>query len=65
MSIICTAILMVGFTYPLTDHDKRAIKQAPKTCAKLYPDAPCLKKLIKKEDGVYNAICGEAKSNTK
>jgi hypothetical protein len=48
----------VGFEEPLTERDEGAIKQAKKRCAEIYPDAPCLKKLQRMEDGVYRAICG-------
>lgn len=62
IALICAATILVGFEQPLTDRDKAAIKQAPKTCAAQYPEAPCCVELIRKEDGIYNALCGAEKS---
>lgn len=38
--------------------DKAALTRASAQCKVYYPEAPCLKKFIKKEPGTYRAICG-------
>ena len=45
--------------YPWNQHDIDTKERAVKTCKKDYND--CLKKFIKKEPRVYNAICGGKK----
>lgn len=57
--LTCLLPVLIGFTYPLNKDDKAALKTTTKNCSKYYPEAPCLKKLVKKEELVYHAICGE------
>jgi hypothetical protein len=46
--------------------DLRNKAVAEKRCPVKYADAPCLKKFIKVEPGMYRAICGEGvKSNAR
>lgn len=59
--ITCIATVLIGFTNPLTANDLKVIKSAQFGCARIYKDAPCLKTLIKKKDGAFNAICGGPK----
>jgi len=61
MSLICTATILFGIRLPLNIDDRNALKTATQNCSKYYPEAPCLKKFIKKEELVYWAICGEKK----
>ncbi len=58
---ICAATIIVNMTAVWTPNDAEELKIATKRCATIYPEAPCLKKLVKKEDHNYWAICGEAK----
>jgi hypothetical protein len=56
--LTCLATVLIGFSTPMTDLDKQTLKTATKGCQRIYLDAPCLAKLIKKEEAVYSAICG-------
>ena len=56
----CVATIMINLSgYPWNQHDIDTKERAVKTCKKDYND--CLKKFIKKEPRVYNAICGGKK----
>ena len=59
MNLVCAAVILIGFQSPLNTDDLNALKAATKRCAEIYPEAPCLKKFIKKEERVFWAICGE------
>lgn len=56
--LICLTTVLIGFPTPMTALDKETLKNAIKGCQRIYEDAPCLTKLIKKEEAVYSAICG-------
>jgi hypothetical protein len=63
-----TTLLLLALSCPVTKidnrthfwnkQDKAALKRAHKGCRLYYPKDPCLKVFIKKESGLYNAICG-------
>ena len=61
MNLICAAVILVGFSKPYTERDEGVFKRAPVGCAQIYPQFPCVKKIIRKEDGVYNILCGKEK----
>lgn len=67
MLICMTTIIINLTTFPLNNTDFKAIKRSQFVCSsdKRYNDQPCLKKFVKKEKRVYNAICGvkEKRSN--
>lgn len=55
---ICAVTILINLSgVDWTDQDMRSKRTAQKTCKKTYKS--CLKKFIKKEPRVYNAICGE------
>ncbi len=56
--LVCAATIFIGFGSSMTKEDVSVYKTASQNCSKYYPDAPCLKKLIKKEEQVYHAVCG-------
>lgn len=56
---ICIAVVIVNLTGIWNKQDQQTLDRAQTRCAQLYPEAPCLKKLIKKDESTYNAICGE------
>ena len=58
MTLICVATILVGFSEPMSKDDTNALKTATNNCSKYFPEAPCLKKFIKREELVYWAICG-------
>lgn len=39
--------------------DTQTLARANVRCAEFYPDAPCVKKFIKKDNQTYNVICGK------
>lgn len=57
--LICLAATLIGFQKPLTDFDKAVIKTATKRCGELYPESPCLSKLIKTGPNSFQVLCGE------
>jgi hypothetical protein len=57
-TLVCKTKL-VNFKNKLTLEDKRALNSAKERCKFYYPDAPCLKKFIKKGNQIYHAICGK------
>jgi hypothetical protein len=60
--LTCAITILVGFpSSGLNKDDRAALKTATKRCTEIYPEAPCLKKFIKREVRVYWAICGEGK----
>lgn len=59
MNLICAVTILVGFKVTLDKNDRDALSAATQNCSKYYPEAPCLKKFIKREELVYWAICGE------
>lgn len=61
MILACAVTILVGFDKIITLQEWKTINHAKETCKIYYPEAPCLKKFIKKEDLVYNAICGRSK----
>lgn len=57
--LMCFSAVIVNMAGGWTDLDRQNYEQAKIRCESLYgTSAPCLVRFIKKEDGVYNAICG-------
>jgi len=61
VNLICIATILVNISLVNKD-DVNALTAATKRCSEIYPEAPCLKKFIKREERVYWAICGESKN---
>lgn len=57
VELVCKTKL-VGFKNELTVQDKQALESAKLRCQVHFPEAPCLKKFMKKRHQVYHAICG-------
>lgn len=58
MLAICAATLMINLSSePWNSLDMKSKKRASYVCKKQYKS--CLKKFVKKEKRVYNAICGD------
>ncbi len=53
-------VLTVSSYFGSDARDFKSLKRSEKTCRTdmRYSDTPCLIKFIKREDGVYWAICG-------
>lgn len=55
----CVIVLVINLTsLPFNQEDTKHLKLAVQRCHRLYNDAPCLKKFIKKGEREYQAICG-------
>lgn len=60
----CLATLIINTTpYPWNTHDEYTMNSSKKVCIEKYPEAPCLKKFIKKGERNYWAICGASNEN--
>lgn len=57
MFTICAAAVIINLTPIWNDLDDKVLKRAHFVCQTRYK--LCLKKLIKKEALLYNAICGK------
>jgi len=58
---LCLAAVLINISgFDWDKHDKKIFKRAEYVCAndKRYEDTPCVRKFIKKEERVYNVICG-------
>ena len=54
----CPATIIENRTDTWVEYDQNSMLRAKKRCVVHYPDAPCLKTFIKKEELNYYAICG-------
>ncbi len=59
MFTMCAAAVIINLTPVWTVEDGKVLKRATFVCETRYKS--CLKKLIKKEESLFNAICGESK----
>lgn len=59
LALICPTTIIENNTSTWTNTDKQSLSSAKKRCKVYYPDSPCLKKFIKKEESVYWAICSQ------
>jgi len=60
ISLLCPAIIIVNLTTESWKSiDQKNLDVAKYRCSQIFPDAPCVKKFIKKEPLVYNVICSE------
>jgi len=56
--IMCPTPNIENHTTEWTAVDKATLEKAIKRCGEIFPDAPCVKRFIKKEDQIYNVVCG-------
>jgi hypothetical protein len=54
----CPPTKIVNHTSEWNDVDQKSLKSASERCVIKYPDSPCLKTFVKREEQVYWAICG-------
>lgn len=47
---------------PWNKHDAKIIKQYTYRCGEIFPGAPCVSMVVKKEERVYWIICGPEKA---
>jgi hypothetical protein len=58
LALVCAATVIVNHTDVWDEQDKAVLKQASTRCGEIFPDAPCLKKIVKLEDNSYQIYCG-------
>lgn len=56
--VLCVAVQITNLTDSWTEVDALNLAVAERRCEELYPQSPCLKTFIKKEERVYHAVCG-------
>ena len=62
--IKCSNPQIINLTNEWNELDQSTFYRATKRCSELFQDAPCLRKFIKKEELVYNVVCGNANTST-
>lgn len=62
--LYCQKVQITNLTKTWNKNDQESLELATRRCPEIYPEAPCLKYFIKKEDMLYNAICGELSEAT-
>ena len=58
-SVQCPETVVENRTDEWNLQDMQTLARAKQRCVEIYPDSPCLKKFIKKDNTTYNAICGK------
>lgn len=58
VAIVCPPTDIVNLTQQWNPIDVKSLQSATKRCNNIYLRSPCLAKFIKKEENVYNAMCG-------
>ena len=57
-ALTCPKTIVINKAIIWDQSDTQMLDTAKKRCGEIYPDAPCLKKFIKKDEDSYWAICG-------
>lgn len=57
-ALSCPPTKVINDTATWNAQDQQTLTRAQKRCEHYFPDAPCLKKLRKKSNNNYQAICG-------
>jgi hypothetical protein len=58
---MCISPKIINYTTTWTNDDKANLIVASRRCGEIFPDAECLHIFIKKEERIYNIICGSRK----
>ena len=58
LALNCPNPKVINKTKTWVKLDEQTFNRAKKRCGEIYPEAPCLKTFIKKEERAYQAICG-------
>lgn len=56
--IVCQTPILVNHSKIWVHRDSEIIAHASKRCGEIFPDAPCLKRLVKVKEQAYNIYCG-------
>ena len=59
VALSCPNTKVINETKAWNYQDALTLGKAVNRCKEIYPEAPCLKKFIKKGDNRYWAICGK------
>ena len=54
----CPTTKIVNHTDVWSEYDKSVLNTAKVRCNEIYPGSPCVKVFIKKEEQLYNVVCG-------
>lgn len=55
----CEKTIIDNQTKEWNNQDQVILERALKRCKELFPDAPCLKRFIKRDSTTYRAVCGQ------
>lgn len=58
LAMTCPETIIDNRTNEWTPYDMQTLAHAKVRCGEIYPDSPCVKKFIKKDESTYNVICG-------
>lgn len=58
VALICVYTVIVNHTDTWTARDQQVMEEAQKRCGELFPDAPCLTKIVKRAEQSYRLHCG-------
>lgn len=58
MGTTCPATRIENRTDTWNKQDSETLVHARMRCAEIYPDSPCVKLFIKKDEQTYNVVCG-------
>lgn len=59
LSLACPPTMIINKTDVWTNEDQKVLAGTKVRCGEIYKDAPCVKKFIKKEELLYNVVCGK------
>jgi hypothetical protein len=59
----CPETKIVNYTNVWTKTDQSTLDGVKVRCGEIYKDAPCVKIFIKKEEQLYNVVCGDRSEN--
>jgi len=57
-ALVCILPVIVNNTDVWDERDKQVMKEAQQRCGEIFPDAPCLTKIVKTAENSYNIYCG-------
>lgn len=56
----CPTTKIINHTKVWSDRDQATLESTKTRCQVYYKESPCVKVFIKKEEQLYNVICGKA-----
>lgn len=62
-ALVCVLPVIVNNTDVWDERDKEVMREAQQRCGEIFPDAPCLTKIVKTGDNSYQIYCGAEHAN--